>query len=103
MKVSGLRGVEFCDGTGRISSPGWPHASNLNKLPQAVLALDLVFGQASDAGERAAAVGHRHGDHDFVGAGGVVDSDFHAVEMAADERCVLVAERDVERNAEGSR
>src|ERR1700736_3405989 len=98
MEVSGLRGDEFCDGTGRISSPRWPHPSNPNKLTQAALALDRGYGQASDAGERAAAVGHRHGDHDFVGAGGVVDSDFHAVEMAADERSVLVAERDVERN-----
>src|SRR6266478_5675324 len=70
-----------------------------SKLTKAVFAFDLIFGQAADAGERAAAVGYRDGYEDFVGARGVVDANFHAVEVAADEGGVFVAERNVESDS----
>src|ERR1700744_2270528 len=62
-------------------------------LSQPVLAFDLVHGQAADAGQRAAAVGHDHGDDDLIAAGGVGHADFHGVEGAADEGGVLVTQR----------
>jgi two-component system, sensor histidine kinase RegB len=55
--------------------------------------------QAADPGQRAAAVGDRHGNQDLVGARGIVDAHFHAVEMAAHVSRVLVPERNVERLA----
>src|SRR5260370_10562402 len=67
-----------------------------SKLTKAVFALDLIFGQAPDARERAAAVCYGDGYEDFVGARGVVDANFHAVEVAADEGGSFVAERNVE-------
>src|SRR5258708_10487925 len=67
-----------------------------SKLTKAVFAFDLIFGQAADAGERAAAVCYRDGYEDFVGARGVVDANFHAVEVAADKGGIFVAERNVE-------
>src|SRR5258708_18300270 len=67
-----------------------------SKLTKAVFAFDLIFGQAADARERAAAVCYRDGYEDFVGARGVVDANFHAVEVAADEGGIFVAERNVE-------
>ena len=55
--------------------------------------------QPADARQRPAAVGDRDRDHDLVGARRVVDHDLHAVEMAAHERRVLVAERNIQRRA----
>jgi len=69
---------------------------------QAVFAFDLIFGQAADSGERTTAVGDGDGDHDFVGAGRVVDAHFHAVEVAAHEGRVLMAEWNVEGHAESA-
>ena len=70
--------------------------SESSELSQAVFAFDLIFGEATDAGQGAAAVGYGYGYHDFVGAGGVVEADFHAVEVAADEGGVFVAQGDIE-------
>ena len=61
-----------------------------------------IFGQTSDARQRAAAIGHCDSDHDFVGPGSVVDSDFHAIEVTANESRIFVAERDVESDAESA-
>ena len=69
-------------------------------LPQAVFALDLCFGQTSDARQWPAAIGDRDRDHDFVGSRSIIDSDFHAVEVAADEGGIFVAERNVESHAQ---
>src|SRR3954470_8404638 len=70
-----------------------------DKLAQAVFALDLGERQPADARQRPAAIGHRDRHHDLVRARRVVDLYFHAVEMAAHERRVLVAKRDVQRRA----
>jgi hypothetical protein len=48
---------------------------------------------------RLAEIGDGDGHDDFVGAWRVGDAHFHAVEMAAHERRVFVAERRIERNA----
>ncbi len=55
------------------------------------------------ARQRPAAVGDRNRHHDLVGARRIVDLHFHAVEMAAHEGCVLVAERNIERGARAAR
>src|SRR4051794_14374665 len=69
------------------------------KLSQAILALDLANRQPADARQRPSAVGNRDRHHDLVGARRVVDLHFHAIEMAAHEGRVLVAERNVQRAA----
>src|SRR5438876_8486845 len=66
-------------------------------LPQPVLALDLRNRQAADPRQRTAAVGDGDRDHDLVRARRIVDAHFHAVEMAAHESRVLVAEWNIER------
>ena len=70
---------------------------------QTVLALGLGRGQTADAGEGTARIGHRDRDQDLVGARRVGQAHLHAVEMAADIGCVLVAERDVDRAARARR
>src|SRR5580693_7455827 len=68
----------------------------LKKLSKSVLAFDFRDRQSADPRQRPAAVGDRDRDHDLVGARRVVDLHFHAVEMAAHEGRVLVAERNIE-------
>src|SRR5215471_17041237 len=65
-------------------------------LAQAVLTLDFRDCQAADPRQRPAAVGDGHRNHDLVGARRVIDLYFHAVEMAAYERGILVPERNIE-------
>jgi hypothetical protein len=64
-------------------------------LPQAIFSFDLIFRETSDAGKRSSAIGDRDGDHDLIRARGVADSNFHTIEVAADERGVFVSERNV--------
>jgi len=63
----------------------------LISLAQAVFAFDLIFRQASNAGEGASAVCDGYRDHDLVCPRSIVQADFHAIEMAADECGVFVA------------
>src|SRR5579864_9046524 len=71
-------------------------------LAEAVFSFDLVFSQATDAREGTAAIGHSNGDHDLVGAGSVVEADLHAVEVAANESSIFVAEGNVEDDAKAA-
>src|SRR4051812_23494028 len=66
------------------------------KLTQAVFALDLIFSQPANAGERSSAV--RNGDchHDFICARRIVDADFHTVEMTANIGGIFVSEGNVQ-------
>src|SRR6266545_4812750 len=73
-----------------------PTSNTLVKLSQTVFAFDFRNRQSADARQRPAAIGDRHRDHDLVGTRRVIDLYFHAVEMAAHERCVLVAERNIQ-------
>src|SRR6185437_7023300 len=70
-----------------------------SELAQTVLALDFLDRQSADPWQRPAAVGDGDRDHDLVGARRIVDLHFHAIEMAAHEGRVLVAERDIQRGA----
>src|SRR5438132_6008755 len=76
-----------------------PFPPMLKKLSQTVFALDFRDRQSADPRQRPAAVGDGDRDHDLVGARRVVDLHFHAVEMAANEGRVLVAERNIQRGA----
>src|SRR5437899_12977535 len=71
----------------------------LKKLSQAVLALDFRDRQTADPRQRPAAIGDGNRDHDLVGARCVIDLHFHAVEMAAHERRILVPEWNIERRS----
>src|SRR5881397_1887874 len=74
-----------------------PTSNTAVKLPQTVFAFDFRNRQSPDARQWPAAVGDRNRDHDLVGARRIVDLHFHAVEMAAHESSVLVAEWNIQR------
>src|SRR4029079_14860438 len=76
-----------------------PNSTTLVKLSQTVFAFDFRNLQPADARQWPAAVGDRDRHHDLVGARRIVDLHFHAVEMAAHEGCVLVAQRNTERRS----
>src|SRR5918993_1858764 len=76
-----------------------PASAPRSASPQPVLALNLLLRKAADPGQGAAAVGDGDRDHDLAGAGRIGDAHLHAVEVAAHEGGVLVAERNVERHA----
>ena len=83
-----------------IALPWWLLLYRLECLPQAVFTLDLVFGESAHSRKRSAAVGDRNCDHDFIGSGSVINSDFHAIEVTADESSIFVTERNIERHAQ---
>src|SRR6202453_4576210 len=74
-------------------------SSALAGLAQSVDPFDLVLGQSADARMRAAGIGDGDRHHDLTGARCVGDAHLHAVEMASDKGCVLVAERHIESDA----
>src|SRR5207302_11003683 len=51
---------------------------------------------SSDPCKRPAAIRHRDGHDNFVGSGSVIDSNLHAIEVAADESGVFVPQRHIE-------
>jgi hypothetical protein len=63
---------------------------------QTVLALYLVLGESTDARPRAAAIRHHKGDDNLAAARRVRHPHLHGVKVAAHERRVLVAQRDVD-------
>lgn len=71
-------------------------------LAQTVLSFDLILTQSAYARKRPAAVSDSDCDHDFIGTWCVIETDFHTVEMTADESGVFVAERDVEHHAQAA-
>lgn len=64
--------------------------------PQAVCALGVFGFQPADPGQGATTIGDGDGDEDFIGAGGIVDADFNAVEMRANIGRIFMAEGDIE-------
>src|SRR6516165_8852831 len=76
-----------------------PPALTNRRLAQPVLSLDLLLGQAADAGQRPPAIRDRDGHKNFAGAGRIVDANFHSIEMASNESGVLVPQGNVQSHA----
>src|SRR5258708_20501543 len=72
----------------------------LQALPQPILALDLFLREPADASQRTPAVRHRNRHHDFVCTRSIANPHFHAIEMAADTRGILLSKPNAEHNSQ---
>src|SRR5579864_7066944 len=77
-----------------------PSSSWVSFSSQPVFTFDLRYFEAADAGMHAGAGGHHQREQNFVRARGIIDPNFHRVEMTAHVRGVDVGDGHVEPRAQ---